>query len=129
VTRTVAWALALLLLGAVLLALAVESATGAREPAAITAIRHEFGTGPLAGCMVAIAYRESRYQPRAANWTDRHADGSRGSFGVMQIGALWRRPGESVAHFAARMFNPYENVKLARQIYRRYGTGPWGGCG
>lgn len=53
------------------------------------------------------------YNPRAANWTDRHSDGSRGSFGLFQTGALHRASGESVAAFSRRMFNPWANARLA----------------
>ena len=108
------------------------SAADRRELAAAAAIRHEFGTGPTAGCMLAIARRETggTFDPAAANWADRHADGSRGSFGILQIGALWRRPGETVAAFARRMFVPRENVRLGHELYRRYSLQPWGGrCG
>jgi hypothetical protein len=90
-------------------------------------IRREFGTGPLAGCFAGIAWRESRYNPRATNWHDLHADGSRGSFGLFQIGALNRRPGESVAAFARRMYDPAANAALAHELYRRFGLAPWGG--
>jgi len=105
---------------------------GPRAASTIRAIRAEFGDGPLAGCMLGIAYRETggTYNPRATNWRDHHADGSVGSFGALQIGALWRRPGESVAAFAARMYDPAANAALAHRIYRLYGLQPWGGsCG
>jgi hypothetical protein len=125
-TTRMAWGVALLLAGVLLLALAVETARGARPDPVLAAIRHEFGTGRLGGCMAAIAWRESRNNPRAANWTDRHSDGSRGSFGLFQIGALWRRDGESVAAFAVRMYDPAASAALAHRIYRRYGLQPWG---
>jgi hypothetical protein len=118
-----------LAVGLALLAMLVVLVAGARgtaEPPVVTAIRHEFGTGRLAGCFTAIAWRESRYNARAANWTDRHADGSRGSFGLFQIGALWRQPGESVAAFARRLYDPAASAALAHRIYRRYGLQPWG---
>jgi hypothetical protein len=114
------------LLVVLIAALAVETVRGS-EPAALAAIRREFGTGQLAGCMAAIAWRESRLDPKAANWTDRHADGSRGSFGLFQIGALWRREGETAAAFARRMAWPAANAALAHRIYRLYGLAPWGG--
>jgi hypothetical protein len=125
-SRPVAIGIAVGLAAAVLIA--VATARGATGPAdrTLAAIQQEFGTGRLAGCMAAIAYRESRYNPRAANWTDRHADGSRGSFGAFQVGALWRRPGESVAAFARRMYDPRANAALAHQLYRRFGLQPWG---
>jgi hypothetical protein len=134
--RRTAIALALLVLAAALLTVAIQSARGDASEChcnvdrALDVIRREFGTGPLAGCMAGIAWRESRYNPRATNWHDRHADGSRGSFGLFQIGALNRRPGESVAAFARRMYDPAANAALAHQLYRRFGLAPWGGrCG
>jgi len=108
---------------AVVLTVAAEAHS---RPPATAVIRAEFGTGPLAGCFTAIAWRESRYDPSAANWTDRHADGSRGSFGLFGIGALWRRPGETVDGFARRMRDPATNARLAHRLYRRYGLAPWG---
>jgi len=116
------------LLVVVVLTVALSSRAG-REPPVVSAIRHEFGTGWLAGCFVGIAYRETggTYDVRSVNWADRHADGSRGSFGALQIGALWRRPGETVMAFAARMFDPAQNARLAHRIYDRYGLQPWGG--
>jgi hypothetical protein len=95
----------------------------------VNAIAAEFGAGPLGACFWKIAARETggTFNPRAANWHDRHADGSRGSFGALQIGALWRRHGETVAHFARRMFDPAANARLARRLYERFGLAPWGG--
>ena len=111
---------------------ATGTLTGVRSPAdrAANVVRAEFGHGPLAGCMFAIVARETgwTFDPRAANWDDRHADGSRGSFGLFQIGALWRKPGEPVAAFARRMYNPAANARLAHRLYRRHGYQPWGGC-
>jgi len=88
-------------------------------------IRAEFG--PAGPCMVHVAWRESRLNPRAVNWADHHSDGSRGSFGLFQIGALWRRAGESVDSFYHRMIRPRANVRLAHVLYARYGLRPWGG--
>jgi hypothetical protein len=125
VSRTAAVGLAVAFLVLVVLVVARFSYAGP-----VDAIRAEFGSGRLGGCMAAIAWRESRNDPRAANWTDRHADGSRGSFGLFQLGALWRRPGEPVAAFAQRMYDPAANARLAHHIYNRYGLQPWGGtCG
>jgi hypothetical protein len=128
--RAVALALALLVL--VVAAVIVETARGTDRQQLVAArvIRAEFGTGWLAGCFLSIARRETggTYDPRAANWADRHADGSRGSFGLLQIGALWRRRGETVDAFARRMFDPAANVALAHDIYRRYGVTPWRSC-
>jgi len=87
ITRTYALTLAVGLL-IILVLVVARFSFGAGERGAVNAIRAEFGTGAAAGCMVAIAYRESRYNPRAANLTDRHSDGSRGSFGLFLVGSL-----------------------------------------
>lgn len=105
---------------------ASSSSTSATPPA-VNLIWREFGRGRLGGCFNAIAWRESRYRPHAANWHDVHADGSRGSFGLLQIGALWRRPGEPVHAFARRMFRPAANLELGHRLYARLGLQPWGG--
>src|SRR5262245_19090921 len=137
--REAIW-LALILLLVLVAVLVVETARGnptsggppPRAASTINAIRAEFGTGWLGGCFLGIAYRETggTYNPRAANWTDHHTDGSVGSFGALQIGALWRDRGESVAAFARRMYDPHANAALAHRIYDRYGLQPWGGsCG
>lgn len=94
----------------------------------VNAITRAFGgPGPTAACFWRIAERESHLSPHEENLADRHADGSRGSFGALQIGALWRRPGETVDHFARRMFNPAENARAAHWLYLRFGLQPWGG--
>jgi len=125
-------ALALFLAVVVVAALVVETAraTDRQQLAAAAAIRQAFGTGPTAGCFMAIADRETghTFDPRAANWNDRHSDGSRGSFGLFQIGALWRDRGETVQHFARRMFDPRAAARLARRLFDRYGVQPWGSC-
>jgi hypothetical protein len=119
-SRRIAVTIAVLL---VLTVIWVDASRGAREPATVTAIRAEFGTGWLAGCFTGIAFRESRYNPRAANRRDVNG----GSYGALQINGVWRRRGESVAAFARRMYDPAANAALAHSIYRRYGLGPWGG--
>jgi hypothetical protein len=127
--RPTAIALIAALAAIVLLAVA-EQARGDRSSRArevVNAITREFGAGPTGACFWRIAWRESRLDPHAANLTDRHADGSRGSFGALEIGALWRRHGETVDHFAHRMFDPAQNARLAHELYRRYGLQPWGG--
>lgn len=130
--RLVAIGLALLLLLTVALAITVETARGTdrQELVAARAIHHEFGGGWLGGCFMAIARRETggTFNAHAANWTDRHADGSRGSFGLLQIGSLWRRHGESVSAFAVRMYDPAANARLAHELFRTYGIRPWGAC-
>src|SRR5262245_50108473 len=95
-----------------------------RPPSALAVIAAEFGHGPLAGCMLHVAERESGLDPHAANWSDRHSDGSRGSFGLFQIGALWRSRGEAVSAFARRMFDGAANAALAHLIYLRAGLSP-----
>jgi len=91
------------------------------------AIRAEFGAGALGACMLSIAERESRLDPRATNWSDRHSDGSRGSFGLFQIGAVHRAAGESVAAFRLRMLEPAANSRMAHRLERGAGLAPWGG--
>jgi hypothetical protein len=131
--RAAAVALALLLALLALLAVTTESARGTTPTQAqqsANAIAAVFGRGPLFACMAQVAWRESRLDPRAENLTDHHADGSTGSWGLFEIGSLWRRPGETVDHFRARMMNPAANAREARLLYDRYGLTPWGGsCG
>jgi len=93
----------------------------------LAAIRQVFGRGELAACMLRVAWRESRLEPRAANWSDRHSDGSHGSFGLFQIGAVHRAHGELVEHFARRMFEPAPNARVARTLFAESGLLPWGG--
>ena len=130
--RAAAVALALLLALLVLLAVATEARAGApsrrqlEEREVVNAITAEFGAGPLGACFWRLAARESNLDPRAVNLTDRHADGSTGSFGALMIGALWRRPGETVDHFRRRMMDPVANAREARRLYDRYGLAPWG---
>lgn len=112
----VALALALPLLG-----------QGAPELTAQQAIARTFGETTVSARRV--AYCESKLRPRAANWSDRHSDGSRGSFGLFQIGALHRARGESVAAFARRMFDPLQNARLAYRLSRGGRSwGPWRYC-
>lgn len=86
----------------------------------ITLIHSRFGNGWLGNTMVCIANRESGFNARAVN--------PRGDvYGLMQIWSGWRHRGESVTHFAARMYNPRENINLAYAIYKRSGLRPWGG--
>jgi hypothetical protein len=95
------------------------------RPAAL--IRAYFGTGWLGACMIRIAWRESRLRPHATNWTDHHSDGSVGSFGLFQIGAVHRAAGEPVSRFRLRMLDPRANVRMARRLYLSGGLSPWGG--
>ena len=68
------------------------------------------------------------FNRKATNWRDVHSDGSRGSFGWFQVGAIHRRPGESVGAFAERMYVPRANVRLAYRLYLASGWRPWAGC-
>jgi hypothetical protein len=123
-------AVSLLALFLVVCVVAVAARADRREleaRAVVNAITARFGAGPLGACFWRIAWRESRLDPHAVDWHDVHADGSRGSFGALQIGALWRRPGETVAAFARRMLDPAANVAVAARLYRRFGLAPWGG--
>ena len=136
--RAAAVALALLLALLVLLAVATEArAAGGKNTstafrreremqASANAIAAVFGREPLFACMARVAWRESRFDPHAENLTDRHADGSTGSWGLFEIGSLWRRPGETVDHFRRRMMDPAANAREARRLYDRYGLAPWG---
>lgn len=89
--------------------------------------------GPrLAPCFLSLTDRETggTFDPRSTNWRDVHSDGSRGSFGLLQIGAVHRRAGESVSTFRLRMYVPRQNALEARRLYRSSGLRPWGGsCG
>ena len=95
---------------------------------ATASIRAEFGAR-LTPCLLSVARRETggTFDPRAANWADRHSDGSYGSFGLFQIGAIHRAPGETIMGFARRMFRLRENVAVAHRLYNRSGLRPWGG--
>lgn len=131
-SRAGAATLAVVLLLVVVLAVAAEQAHGDRArqlelQRSANAISSAFGRGPLFACMAQVAWRESRFEPHAENLEDRHADGSRGSWGLFEIGSLWRRHGETVAHFRARMLDPLANAREARRLYRLYGLQPWGG--
>ena len=83
----------------------------------IAAIRAVFPAA-TENAAIRVARCESRLYARAANWRDRHSDGSRGSFGLFQIGALHRARGESVAAFARRMFDPVANARVAYRLSR-----------
>jgi hypothetical protein len=110
---------------------AIERAGAAGSPRAraLAVVQREFGAGPLAACMFAIVGRETgyTYDPAATNWRDHHSDGSRGSFGLFQIGAVHRAAGESVAAFRSRMLEPRRNARAAHALERGAGLAPWGG--
>ena len=87
----------------------------------INLIHRYFGAGWLGRVMVCIARAESGLNPRAYN----RADWYGGSYGLMQVNAIWRHRGESVRAFEVRMRNPYVNLSTARDIYRRQGIRAW----
>lgn len=93
-------------------------AESSSRTASIRAIRQVFGARAPAAIRVARCETGNTFYARSANWTDRHSDGSRGSFGLFQIGALHRRAGESVAAFARRMFDPVANSRVAYRMSR-----------
>jgi hypothetical protein len=111
----------------------IQDSPAARAPSpaarAAAIIRAEFGGGALGACMFRIAGRETggTYNPRATNWRDHHSDGSYGSFGLFQIGAVHRAAGESVGTFRLRMLEPRANAKAAHALERGAGLAPWGG--
>ncbi len=88
----------------------------AAAPSPVAAIRLVFG--PAADRAIRVAYCETAgtLSPTAANLTDRHSDGSRGSWGLFQIGSVHREQGESVAAFRARMFDPVQNARMAYRL-------------
>lgn len=99
-----------------------------REIGPTLAIRLAFGS--YAEQALRVAWCESKLKATAANWTDRHSDGSRGSWGLFQIGSLHRARGESVAAFRARMFDPLANARVAFRLSRGGRSwGPWRHCG
>jgi hypothetical protein len=100
-------------------------------PSPVAAIRLVFG--PAADRAIRVAYCETAgtLSATAANPTDRHSDGSLGSWGLFQIGSVHREPGESVAAFRARMFNPLANARMAYRLSDggRSFSAAWRTCG
>lgn len=90
----------------------------------INLIYANFGHGWRGQTMVRCAIRESGLNPRAANWRDSHG----GSFGLFQINGIHDpSPGTYATRaWIQKMFNPYENIKVAVRLARG-GLGPWGG--
>ena len=136
-TRFIRLMLAVAVLAVAFLASAHQAATRGDTPhasgsdaraRATAMIRAEFGAR-LTPCLLSVARRETggTFDPRAANWSDRHSDGSYGSFGLFQIGAIHRATDEPIMAFARRMFRLRENVAVAHRLYRRSGLRPWGG--
>jgi hypothetical protein len=104
-----------------------QAAASSAHSRSVAAIRLVFPAATEdAAIRVARCETGGTFNARAANWGDRHSDGSRGSFGIFQIGALHRSRGESVAAFARRMFDPIANSRLAYRLSRG-GTNwrPW----
>lgn len=103
-------------------------ATNAEIAAVKRAIARRFGTGWKGRIARCVGYVESGFNPFATNGRDRHSDGSVGSFGWPQIGALHRARGESVAAFRRRMYDPVQAAEQAWRLSER-GTdfSPWTG--
>lgn len=70
---------------------------------------------------------ESGFNQWAANTTDIHSDGSRGSYGYFQVGALWRHDHE-VRGNIARLYLPWTNARVAYRIWKRQGWWAWRNC-
>lgn len=119
--RSTARLLVLGLVLAVVLAVTRSASGGPLQMQRI--IRAEFGPGRLGLVMNCIAWRESQMRPWVSNWHDING----GSHGLLQINGVWRSPGETIRHFARRMHNPWQNVRLAHRLVRARGLEPWGG--
>jgi soluble lytic murein transglycosylase-like protein len=74
--------------------------------------------------MVKIMWRESGGNPRAANYRDTAG----GSYGLLQLNAVHRWRGETLAQFRARMWNPTTHLAAAKRLYQGSGFAPWRGC-
>jgi len=99
--------------------------TSRAEAAQMSALVYRaFGGGWQGRCAVAIMWRESGGNPRAANYRDSNG----GSFGLMQLNGVHRWRGEPLSSFVRRMTNPYTHLEAAKRLYRGSGFGPWGGC-
>ena len=96
--------------------------TPAYKQQMVRLIYKNFGSGWQGQAMVCIAQRESGFNPRAANWHDSHG----GSFGLFQINGSHAPGGYATRAWVSKMFNPYENIKVAVRLARG-GLGPWGG--
>lgn len=92
---------------------------------AMTALVYKtFGTGWQGRCMVRIMWRESGGNPRAANYSDSNG----GSYGLLQLNAVHRWRGETLAQFQRRMWNPITHLAAAKRLYSSSGFSPWRGC-
>ena len=70
---------------------------------------------------------ESGFNQWAANLRDRHSDGSVGSYGYFQVGALWRHDPE-VKGNVNRLYLPWTNARVAYRIWKRQGWWAWRNC-
>lgn len=70
---------------------------------------------------------ESGFNQWAANLRDYHSDGSRGSYGWFQVGAIWRHDPE-VKGNVARLYLPWTNARVAYRIWKRQGWWAWRNC-
>lgn len=77
-------------------------------------IRSTFGSD--SGCALRIAWRESRFNPRAQNPRS-------SASGIFQLVRLWW---DGRWHFDP--FNAWLNVHYAHEMVQMYGFAPWGGC-
>jgi len=100
-------------------------------PSPVAAIRMVFGSAADRALRVARCETGGTLSATAANPSDRHSDGSLGSWGLFQIGSIHRAPGESVAAFRQRMFDPVANAQAAYRLSDggRSFAGPWRTCG
>jgi len=67
------------------------------------------------------------YNPRAVNWRDVHSDGSRGSFGWLQVGAVHRNLADAHGK-TSRLLLPWTNARVALEVFRSQGWGAWWTC-
>lgn len=70
---------------------------------------------------------ESGFNQWAANLRDHHSDGSRGSFGWFQVGAIWRNDPEVHGNIS-RLYLPWTNARVAYRIWKRQGWWAWRNC-
>lgn len=70
---------------------------------------------------------ESGFNQWAANLRDRHSDGSVGSYGYFQVGALWRHDPEVKGNIN-RLYLPWTNARVAYRIWKRQGWWAWRNC-
>lgn len=109
-----------------------ETAFDRRIPRCGCGHRHDDHEPPHLNCgrcdceQLVIACRDPEAEWIADLERQTNSDGSRGSFGFFQVGAIHRSAGESVSAFMRRMFDPYENVRKAYRMSKG-GTswGPW----